>query len=68
MGDVDLTSQLAEQLDRHWRTQLRPRLVGLTTRSTGGNLRRDGRRLAAVSSLAGPGSSLSGGYSPVCAR
>ena len=30
MNDVDWTSQLAEQLDRHWRTQLWPRLVGLT--------------------------------------
>jgi len=27
---MDLTDQLAEQLDLHWRTQLRPRLDGLT--------------------------------------
>jgi len=27
---ADLTSQLADQLDFHWRTQLRPRLDGLT--------------------------------------
>ncbi len=25
-----MTASLAEQLDRHWRTQLRPRLDGLT--------------------------------------
>jgi DinB superfamily len=30
MTDVDWTSQLAEQLDWHWREQLRPRLDGLT--------------------------------------
>lgn len=27
---ADLTAQLADQLDVHWRTQLRPRLAGLT--------------------------------------
>src|SRR3954468_7671590 len=27
---VDWTSELVEQLDLHWRTQLRPRLEGLT--------------------------------------
>jgi hypothetical protein len=27
---ADLTTQLADQLDRHWREQLRPRLDGLT--------------------------------------
>ena len=27
---IDWTSRLAEQLDRHWRAQLRPRLDGLT--------------------------------------
>jgi DinB superfamily len=30
MTDVDWTFQLAEQLDWHWRAQLRPRLNGLT--------------------------------------
>ena len=30
MSDVDWTAQLAEQLDWHWRSQLRPRLEGLT--------------------------------------
>ena len=30
MTDVDWTFQLAEQLDWHWREQLRPRLDGLT--------------------------------------
>jgi DinB superfamily len=30
MTDVDWNFQLAEQLDWHWRTQLRPRLTGLT--------------------------------------
>src|SRR3989442_7591213 len=30
MTDVDWNFQLAEQLDRHWREQLRPRLNGLT--------------------------------------
>jgi DinB superfamily len=30
MTDVDWTFQLAEQLDWHWRMQLRPRLNGLT--------------------------------------
>jgi hypothetical protein len=30
MTDVDWTSELAEQLDWHWREQLRPRLNGLT--------------------------------------
>jgi DinB superfamily len=30
MTDVDWTFQLAEQLDWHWRVQLRPRLTGLT--------------------------------------
>lgn len=29
---TDLASRLADQLDVHWRTQLRPRLVGLTDR------------------------------------
>ena len=28
MSDVDWTSQLAEQLDWHWRSQCRPRLDG----------------------------------------
>ena len=28
--DTDWTHTLTEQLDRHWRTQLRPRLDGLT--------------------------------------
>jgi hypothetical protein len=27
---MDLTTELAEQLDAHWETQLRPRLAGLT--------------------------------------
>jgi hypothetical protein len=30
MTDVDWNFQLAEQLDWHWRGQLRPRLNGLT--------------------------------------
>src|ERR1700677_1190504 len=30
MTDVDWNFQLAEQLDAHWRTQLRPRLDGMT--------------------------------------
>src|SRR2546429_8733021 len=30
MTDVDWNFQLAEQLDWHWREQLRPRLSGLT--------------------------------------
>src|SRR5215469_18302583 len=30
MTDIDWTFQLAEQLDWHWRAQLRPRLNGLT--------------------------------------
>jgi hypothetical protein len=30
LKQIDWTSQLAEQLDWHWRTQLRPRLDGLT--------------------------------------
>ena len=30
MTDVDWKFQLAEQLDWHWREQLRPRLNGLT--------------------------------------
>ena len=30
MSDVDWTAQLAEQLDWHWRSQLRPRLDGLS--------------------------------------
>jgi len=29
-GPVDWTTQLADQLDRHWQSQLRPRLGGLT--------------------------------------
>ncbi len=30
MADVDWNFQLAEQLDWHWREQLRPRLDGMT--------------------------------------
>ena len=30
MSDVDWSFQLAQQLDWHWREQLRPRLNGLT--------------------------------------
>ncbi len=30
MTDVDWNFQLAEQLDWHWREQLRPRLDGMT--------------------------------------
>ncbi len=30
MADVDWNFQLAEQLDRHWRDPLRPRLDGMT--------------------------------------
>jgi hypothetical protein len=30
MTDVNWTFQLAEQLDWHWREQLRPRLDGMT--------------------------------------
>lgn len=30
MADVDWNFQLAEQLDRHWREQLRPWLDGIT--------------------------------------
>jgi hypothetical protein len=30
MGDVDWSKELADQLDRHWTDQLRPRLDGLT--------------------------------------
>lgn len=30
MTDIDLTHELTEQLDWHWRTQLRPRLEGLS--------------------------------------
>lgn len=31
MSEIDITQDILEQLDAHWRRQLRPRLSGLTT-------------------------------------